>query len=132
MKLPVIKNNLVKRIINVEKNWNYLNAIENQNFLYLNQLKIIIQKENDKKNKIKAKNKNEDKNKKIKLFLSKENTEHELDKFDQEFLFDIERYFDKKDITFKNVQISNNKLKDCVYNKFDNIFDDINNSQIIL
>ena len=132
MKLPVIKNNLVKRIINIEQNWNLLNAIENQNFLYLNQLKIIIQKENDKKNKIKSKNENEDKNKKIKLFLSKENTDHELDKFDQEFLFDIERYFNKKDITFKNVNISNNKLKDCVYNKFDNIFEEIYNSQIIL
>jgi hypothetical protein len=132
MKLPVIKNNLVKRNIDVEENWNYLNAIESLNFLYLNQLKLKIQKENDKKKINKSKNKNEDKIKKIKLFLSKENTDHELDNFDKDFLFDVNGYFTKKDVSFKNVQISNNLLKDCVYNKFDNILEEINNSPIIL
>jgi len=133
MKLPVIKNNLVKRIIDVEENWTYLNAIETQNFLYLNQLKLKIQKENDKIKKIKiSKNKNEDKNKKIKLFLSKEKTDHELDNFDKDFLFDVDAYFTKKDVSFKNVKISNNQLKDCVYNKFEHIFEEINNSQILL
>jgi len=133
MKLPVIKNNLVKRIIDVEENWTYLNAIETQNFLYLNQLKLKIQKENDKIKIIKiSKNKNEDKNKKIKLFLSKEKTDHELDNFDKDFLFDVDAYFTKKDVSFKNVKISNNQLKDCVYNKFEHIFEEINNSQILL
>jgi len=132
LKLPVIKNNLVKRIIDSEENWNYLNAIESQNFLYLNQLKLKIQKENDKNKINKSKNKNEDKYKKIKMFLSKEKTDHELDNFDQEFLFEVDRYFTKKDVSFKSVKISNSQLKDCVYNKFDNIHKEINNSQIIL
>jgi hypothetical protein len=132
MKLPVIKNNLVKRIIDAEKNSIYLNAIESQNFLYLNQLKLKIQKEKDKNRINKSKNKKEDKYKRIKMFLSKEKSDHELDNFDQEFLIDVNRYFTKKDVSFKNVKISNNQSKDCVYNKFDNIFDDINNSQIIL
>ena len=131
MKLPVIKNNLVKRIIDAEKNSIYLNAIESQNFLYLNQLKLKIQKEKDK-NRIKSKNKKEDKYKRIKMFLSKEKSDHELDNFDQEFLIDVNRYFTKKDVSFKNVKISNNQSKDCVYNKFDNISVEINNSRIIL
>lgn len=131
MKLPVIKNNLVKRIIDTEKNSIYLNAIESQNFLYLNQLKLKIQKEKDK-NRIKSKNKKEDKYKRIKMFLSKEKSDHELDNFDQEFLIDVNRYFTKKDVSFKNVKISNNQSKDCVYNKFDNISVEINNSRIIL
>lgn len=66
------------------------------------------------------------------MFLSKEKTDHELDNFGQEFLFEVDRYFTKKDVSFKNVKISNNQLKDCVYNKFDNIHKEINNSQIIL
>ena len=65
LRLPVIKNNLHKEIMNIQitkdKEWTKLNNLGNFTFLYLNKLKLIYQKEKDGV-------KEEDKNTKINFF----------------------------------------------------------------
>ena len=65
LRLPVIKNNLHKEIMNIQitkdKEWTKLNNLGNFTFLYLNKLKLVYQKEKDGV-------KEEDKNTKINFF----------------------------------------------------------------
>ena len=96
LKLPVIKNNLVKIIFDKEKEWNNINSIEHKTFQYLNLLKIKIQRHKDNKKIIKNnKNKFKKEKKKEGIFIVDDNNNVEIDEeflkeeiqeFDQEFL----------------------------------------------
>lgn len=134
LKLPVIKNNLVKIIFDKEKEWNNINSIEHKTFQYLNLLKIKIQRHKDNKKIIKNnKNKFKKEKKKEGIFIVDDNNNVEIDEeflkeeiqeFDQEFLYDVSRYFFAKIMNYKNVKIANNLIKNCVFNKFNKIIEE--------
>ena len=123
LKLPTIKNNLIKNNIGPKHEWTNLNAIDTKTLIYLNQLKMIIQKKIDKKKQFK--------NMKKKTLYIDENTihfhykdENPIDKLDKEFLYDCQKYISTKSLSYNNLNICNNVLiKKCIFNKYKYIFE---------
>jgi hypothetical protein len=121
LKLPTIKNNLVKTYIDHKKEWKNLNAINAKTLISLNQLKLIIQRKRDQ-------NKNKKKYSTKRMFLidkvdntihfKDEDEDYGIEKLDKEYLYDCNKYFYEKTLN-KKINITNNLfIKNCVFNKY--------------
>ena len=119
LKLPTIKNNLIKNNIGPKHEWANINAIDTKTLIYLNQLRLIIQKKIDKKKQIKNLEKKE-----TTLYIDDNihfhyKQENQIDKLDKEFLYDCQKYISSKSLTYHNLNICNNILiKKCIFNKY--------------
>ena len=127
LKLPTIKNKLIKNLIGENYEWKNINSINTEILLFLNQLRFIIQKKKDIKRQLKMKFiKKEstiiDENNNI--HIKYENNENQIDKLDKEYLYNCQKYFSGKILSYRNVNISNNILmKNTIFQKYKFIFE---------
>ena len=148
---PTMKNNLMNITIDVRKSpeWTRLNYIDNNTMIYLNQLKTKIQREKDEriqKNEIKinlsdviAKKRNRgsivegmERINFINPSFYIENKDVDID--NDEDLYNIEKFFLHKGLSYEVVYLATPKLKNILfYNKFittDDSIDDIKNINV--
>ena len=124
LKLPTIKNKLIKNKIGKNYEWKNINAINTKTLIYLNQLRVIIQKKIDRKKQIKKFRKKETLIIDEKINFNYENPENQIEKLDKEYLYDCQKYFSSKSLSYNNLNISNNILiKKCIFNNTKFIFE---------
>ena len=120
LRLPNIQNGFINNIVGNNLEWNNLNAINSKTLLNLNQLRFIIQKEKDKKRLLKEYNKRKTINEENKdIFWKHENAESQVEKLDQEYLYNCFKYFSSKILSYKNVNITKNlHIKNIIFKKY--------------
>ena len=128
LKLPTIKNKLIKYIISENYELKNLNAVDTKTLVFLNNLRFIIQMKKDKKKQLKQKFiKKEstiiDENNNINIKYEKNENENPIDKLDKEYLYNCQNYFSGKILSYRNVNISNNILiNNTIFQKYKYIF----------
>ena len=127
LKLPTIKNKFIKYLISKNLEWKNLNAINTKTLLFLNQLRFIIQKKKDlklklKKQFIKKESTIFDENNNI--HIKYENNENQIENLDKEYLYNCQKYFSGKILSYRNVNICNNILiKNTIFQKYKFIYE---------
>ena len=123
LKLPTIKNKFINNYIGKKKEWDNINAINTKILLVLNQLKLLIQKKKDKKNLYKEEGSfiiDENNN----IHFKYNNGDNNFNNLDKEYLYECQKYFEAKTISYKDINITNNILiKNCIFNKYKYIFE---------
>ncbi len=125
LKLPTIKNKFINKYIGQKKDWSNINAINSKTLLMLNQLRLIIQKKKDKKSQLKTYKKEGsfviDENNNI--HFKYDNEDNNFNNLDKEYLYECQKFFVAKTISYKDINITNNILiKNCIFNKYKYIF----------
>ena len=127
LKLPTIKNKFIKYLISKNLEWKNLNAINAKTLLFLNQLRFIIQKKKDLKKKLKKqfiKKESTIIDENNNIHIKYENNENQIDNLDKEYLYNCQKYFSGKILSYRNVNICNNILiKNTIFQKYKFIYE---------
>ena len=121
LKIPNIKNRLMSNKDKWHNELVNINAINTKLLIYLNHLKCVVQRKKDeskKKKKFLTKKTLiiDDKND---MHLQYENNEGPLQKLDKEYLYNCQKYFSCKSLSYRNVNISNNILiRNTIFQKY--------------